>query len=274
MCIQGGSKVPFFEFKGSKIHYVDIDEREDKSKGFPLVFIHGTGASHSAWDEQLKAFCRNYRVIAIDFSGHGLSETRDDEKPSIQHGFVQELAALIEKLNLNNFVLIGHSMGGGVAMGYVLSENIRKPRAMTLVDTHSDLGISKEMMMGLAIEVAEILLSKTRMQTIRTKTRPHNGEDSILQSLPKNVKTIRRDLEACGQFDITGKIGNIDIPTFNSSSTSTAENSNSCVCERSMSAGTSQVRLGTKFRSRLFQANSAPIGSPSCSTPSSSHLHL
>ena len=206
--------MPFFEFKGSKIHYVDIDEREDKSKGFPLVFIHGTGASHSAWDEQLKAFCRNYRVIAIDFSGHGLSETRDDEKPSIQHGFVQELAALIEKLNLNNFVLIGHSMGGGVAMGYVLSENFRKPRAMTLVDTHADLGISKEMMMGLAIEVAEILLSKTRMQTLRTKTRPHNGEDSILQSLPKNVKTIRRDLEACGQFDITGKIGNIDIPTF------------------------------------------------------------
>jgi pimeloyl-ACP methyl ester carboxylesterase len=206
--------MPFIEFKSSKIHYVDIDEREDKSKGFSLVFIHGTGSSYSAWDEQLKAFCRSHRVIAIDLSGHGLSEMRDDEKPSIQHGFVQELAALIEKLDLNDFVLIGHSMGGGVAMGYVLVEDFRKPHAMTLVDTHSDLGFSKEMMMGLAIEVAEILLSKTRMRMTHTQSRRHNGEDAILQSLPKSMKTIRRDLEACDQFDITGKLGDIDIPTF------------------------------------------------------------
>lgn len=206
--------MPFFELKGSKIHYVDIDEREDKSKGFPLVFVHGTGSSHSAWNEQLKVFCRSHRVIAIDLSGHGLSESRHDEDPSIQHGFVMELAALIEKLNLNDFVLVGHSMGGGVVMAYALCKDFRKPRALTLVDTHSDLGISKELVVGLAIEVAEILISKTKMQIARAQTPRNNSKGIFLQSLPNDMKTIHRDLKACDKFDITGRLGEIDMPIF------------------------------------------------------------
>jgi len=66
--------MPFFEHDGTKIHYVDVDKREDKTTGIPLVFVHGAGSSHLIWALQLREFSKEHRAIALDLSGHGKSE--------------------------------------------------------------------------------------------------------------------------------------------------------------------------------------------------------
>ncbi len=132
----------FFEHNGTKIHYVDVDKREDKTGGTPLVFVHGAGSSHLIWALQLREFSTEYRTIALDLSGHGKSENVEGDL-SIEMNYAEEVAALIRHLKLERFIMVGHSMGGGVAMSYVLKENVLKPKGLVLVDTSSDLDLSK-----------------------------------------------------------------------------------------------------------------------------------
>ena len=134
--------MPFFEHNGTKIHYVDVDKREDKTSGTSLVFVHGAGSSHLIWALQLKEFSQEYRSIALDLSGHGKSEDLKGE-PSIEMNYADEVAALVHHLDMDSFILVGHSMGGGVVMSYTLKENVLKPNALVLVDTSCDLDLSK-----------------------------------------------------------------------------------------------------------------------------------
>lgn len=79
-----------------------------------LVFIHGWAGDRSFWREQLDLFARRHRVVALDLGGHGDSEAnRELWSMAVFGGDVQ---AVVEELDLNEVVLIGHSMGGMVAL--------------------------------------------------------------------------------------------------------------------------------------------------------------
>ena len=79
-----------------------------------LVFIHGWMCDQSFWAEQVDDFARTNTVITIDLPGHGLSGMDRDGWPLMAFG--GDVQAVVEKLDLNNVVLIGHSMGGAVVL--------------------------------------------------------------------------------------------------------------------------------------------------------------
>ncbi|MFW9927028.1 MAG: alpha/beta fold hydrolase, partial [Candidatus Thorarchaeota archaeon] len=66
--------MPFFENNGRRIHYVDVDHRYVKDVGVTLVLVHGAGSSHLAWALQLRDLSNDYRLVAIDLTGHGQSD--------------------------------------------------------------------------------------------------------------------------------------------------------------------------------------------------------
>jgi len=79
-----------------------------------LVFIHGWACDRTYWREQLDAFAGEHRVVAIDLGGHGSSgKERDDWSLTRLAGDVRDV---VEELDLDAVVLIGHSMGGPVAL--------------------------------------------------------------------------------------------------------------------------------------------------------------
>jgi pimeloyl-ACP methyl ester carboxylesterase len=202
----------FFEHEGTKIHYVDVDHREDKTTGTSLIFVHGAGSSHLIWALQLREFSREYRTIAIDLSGHGKSEDLKGE-PSIEINYTEELAALVHHLNLESFILVGHSMGGGVVMSYTLKENVLKPKALVLVDTSCDLDLSK-LRLGLLKETIQ-----DRVYFFRERLFEHYTETYQLKKLDDDMRlsnplVMARDLVACSKFNITDRCGEIDIPVF------------------------------------------------------------
>lgn len=93
---------------GIRIH---VEERG--SKGLPLVFLHYWGGSSRTWDHVTAILSESHRTFSIDHRGWGQSEA----PPS---GYaLSDLAAdaegVIEALNLRDYVLVGHSMGGKVA---------------------------------------------------------------------------------------------------------------------------------------------------------------
>lgn len=94
---------------GVKIHY------EFGGSGSPaLVFIHGWNCDRSYWSAQLPIFALTHQVVAIDLAGHGDSGmSRADWSMA---NFGADVAAVAETLQLRDIILVGHSMGGPVAL--------------------------------------------------------------------------------------------------------------------------------------------------------------
>jgi non-heme chloroperoxidase len=85
---------------------------KDWGAGQPMVFSHGWPLNADAWDEQLMFFAsQGYRVIAHDRRGHGRSSQTWDGND--MDTYADDLAALMEALDLRNAVMVGHSTGGG-----------------------------------------------------------------------------------------------------------------------------------------------------------------
>lgn len=79
-----------------------------------LVFVHCWACDHEFWREQWAVFAKTHRVVAMDLPGHGASET-SREAWSIA-GLGADVAALVESLELDRVILIGHSLGGPVSL--------------------------------------------------------------------------------------------------------------------------------------------------------------
>jgi non-heme chloroperoxidase len=91
---------------------------KDWGTGRPVVFSHGWPLSADAWDAQMLFLGeRGYRVIAHDRRGHG----RSDQSWAGNHmdTYADDLAAVIEALDLEDAVLVGHSTGGGEVARYI-----------------------------------------------------------------------------------------------------------------------------------------------------------
>jgi len=203
--------MPFVDFDKIKIHYVDVDRRQNKSVGLPLVFIHGAGSYHFCWALQLVEFSKTNRCIAIDLSGHGRSD-KTKEEASIAQGFAHEVAALIDNLELQEFILVGHSMGGGVAMSYVLNDEFKIPKALVLIDSSPDLNLAK-VVPGLIVEVLE------EQRHLSNHCFDDYAEKHNMKQYEKAMKYVdaiamQKDLLACNKFNITDRVKNINIPTF------------------------------------------------------------
>jgi len=97
---------------GTQIYY------KDWGRGQPITFSHGWPLNSDAWDGQMLFLVQNgYRCVAVDRRGHGRSS-----QPSTGNnmdGYADDLAAVIEALDLKNAILIGHSTGGGEVARYV-----------------------------------------------------------------------------------------------------------------------------------------------------------
>lgn len=80
----------------------------------PLVMLHGWGASHKVWLHQFGGFAPRYRCVAPDLPGFGLSEKPDRDYR------IEALAAwtgaFLDRLGLKKVTLLGHSMGGSIAL--------------------------------------------------------------------------------------------------------------------------------------------------------------
>jgi len=97
---------------GAEIYY------KDWGSGDPIIFSHGWPLNADAWDAQMLFFGQQgYRVIAHDRRGHGRSSQAWDHND--YDTWADDLAGLIEQLDLTNLVLIAHSMGGGEIARYV-----------------------------------------------------------------------------------------------------------------------------------------------------------
>ena len=97
---------------GLNVHYLDGGE------GDPLVVIHGGGGGVNSWQSSLEELSRHYTVYAPDLPGFGHSQSRNDRFQLSE--YVEFMNEFVHTLGLRRFHLIGHSLGGGIALQFAL----------------------------------------------------------------------------------------------------------------------------------------------------------
>lgn len=108
----------YIQLDAGKMHYVDEGEGET------LLFVHGTPTWSFLYRKYIQALSKNYRCIAIDHIGFGLSEKPADFDGTPQ-SHSQTLNAFIEKLDLTNVTLVVHDFGGPIGLSSAIQNHHR-----------------------------------------------------------------------------------------------------------------------------------------------------
>jgi non-heme chloroperoxidase len=209
---------------GTQIFY------KDWGSGQPVVFSHGWPLNADAWDPQMVFLgARGYRVIAHDRRGHG----RSDQTWSGNHmdTYADDLAALIQALDLRDAVLVGHSTGGGEVARYIGRHGTARVAGAVL------LGAVPPLMLrtpanpgGLPIEVFDGIRAGTladRSQFFLDLTLPFYGFNRPGAKLSEGIRQafwlqgmmagIKPALDCIAQFsetDFTEDLKRFDVPTL------------------------------------------------------------
>jgi len=118
------TKSGFANIDNAKIYY------ETAGRGIPLVMIHAGVADHRQWNNEFTALAQSYQVIRYDMRGYGKSEPVEGE-----FSHMGDLVSLLDALEIHEpLVVMGCSMGGGLAMDFALTYPSRA-RALIMVDS-------------------------------------------------------------------------------------------------------------------------------------------
>jgi pimeloyl-ACP methyl ester carboxylesterase len=98
----------YADVNGVKLYY------ESHGSGSPLILLHGELGSGEMFGSILPTLAANHRVILVDLQGHG--RTADIDRPIDVRLMADDIAALIDHLELDKPDLVGFSLGGGVAL--------------------------------------------------------------------------------------------------------------------------------------------------------------
>ncbi len=97
---------------GTSIHY------EITGSGKTIILTHGLGGNSQRWETLVPALSRHYRVLTWDVRGHGQSDKPEGDYSAKL--FASDLAALLKKEQIRSAFVLGHSMGGIIALRFVL----------------------------------------------------------------------------------------------------------------------------------------------------------
>jgi non-heme chloroperoxidase len=209
---------------GTQIYY------KDWGRGPVVTFSHGWPLNADAWDGQMLFLAQNgFRVIAHDRRGHGRSEQASSNND--MNGYADDLAAVIETLDLKNVTLVGHSTGGGEVVRYLARHGTKRARKAVLIGAVPPIMLkataNEE---GLPIDVFDGLRSsviKDRAQFYREFAVPFYGAnregarvsqgtlDAFWRlSMQAGLKNAYECIKAFSETDFTDDLKKIDIPTL------------------------------------------------------------
>ncbi|KAB8145913.1 alpha/beta hydrolase [Chloroflexia bacterium SDU3-3] len=217
--------MPFITVKdGTEIYY------KDWGTGQPVVFSHGWPLTADAWESQMMFLgSQGYRVIAHDRRGHGRSSQPWDGNE--MNTYADDLAALIEHLDLKDAVLVGHSTGGGEVARYIGRHGTARVAKAVLVGAVPPIMLKTEAYPGgLPMEVFDGIragVSGDRSQFFKDLTTAFFGanrpgsqvsqgmRDSFWhQGMQGGLKSLYDCITAFSETDFTEDLKRFDIPTL------------------------------------------------------------
>ena len=173
-----------------------------------LVLVHGAGGSHLDWPAPL---CRlkGANVYALDLPGHGRSEGLGRSSITAYRDF---LLAFLDALGLERATLVGHSMGGGIALAFALHDPDRLD-GLILVGSGARLRVLPAILTGMLsdFETTVDLVCDYAFGPSASEQLKRLGRQRLLKTPPE---VLHGDYAACDAFDVMEHLGEVRCPTL------------------------------------------------------------
>jgi len=209
---------------GTEIYYKDWGE------GPVVTFSHGWPLSSDAWDGQMLFLAQNgFRAVAHDRRGHGRSSQASSGND--MNGYADDLAAVIEALDLTNATLVGHSTGGGEVTRYIGRHGTGRVVKAALISAVPPIMVQSDANPeGLPIEVFDGMrtsLAKDRSQFYKDLAVQFYGanrpgakvtqgvlDQFWLWSMQSGLNNAYASIKAFSETDFTEDLQKFDVPTL------------------------------------------------------------
>jgi 3-oxoadipate enol-lactonase len=198
----------------------------DAGLGQPVVLLHGYPFNRSLWNEQVSALGNSYRVITPDL--RGLGESDASQGPATMNRMAQDVAALLDHLEISRAVVGGLSMGGYVALAFY-KQFPSRVRSLILADTRAPADTEEgkqtrhqqaekalaEGMAGIADSMLPKLLTPEtvskrpdlvkRVRDMMLKTKPEGAAGALLGMAEREDQTALLSQISCPTLILVGR---------------------------------------------------------------------
>lgn len=173
-------------FDGTEIYY-----RYFAGK-YPLVliFLHGVGGNWTVWKKEIEYFQqKGFSTLTLDLRGHGLSDAPEAfDKYQLDY-FSHDLNQVMKEQRINNFILVGHSLGGAIALNYCMNYPKTLPKALIMVESASTYPFDHDRILNYGPYLTHFLRFISEHKHTRKEHFPHFSEVDLSED-----STIKWDL--------------------------------------------------------------------------------
>jgi pimeloyl-ACP methyl ester carboxylesterase len=174
-----------------------------------LVFIHGAGGSRTSWRLQDDYFSRAFNCFIMELPGHGAAQGQGAQEVK---DYTLWIKGALDELKLSSPFVIGHSMGGTIAMDLALRFPAL-PKGLVLVSTGARLRTVPDILDGIEKafpETAELICERSFAQDAPEELRRF----AVAEMMKNSPGVLHGDFTACDRFDIMDQVQAIGNPTL------------------------------------------------------------